>query len=683
MIRRCGCPDASPSSICGLVDGSLRRYVKDESLVNVNEMEKELLISLSMVSKRIHMWTHQFDCDSEQEIVSVQVADERCLANIVSILVLFLTSENQFIRHLTGNVLVAIFGYLDKIGHKWAEFLQLLWVTVEMATSNIHFNSSAPSSAGFNSIHADRQLKTCYPLTRDDTDIEIFVLLLRPRLISTKFFMLTSLLQVLRNVLKSLKREDSDHIDVYMYHGVSSLSKLPWNLLNQICTDQTNGGVDSAESKGVFLGTLLQLICSLVEQNIVKEDMGSSFHDFPLLAKVIDLIPELLSCCFTGHVDHNRTCVSQYLRHKSLMLMIRLSSHINKQYSTLISWLLLLQKYFKDIISQPISKRNKDCDICLEESPFLSSMMDKERAHNLSTYHLQRQAIFLLFRCSFNLISLSKENFEECACGQTHSCSTCEEKSSKELYLVSSISGIPEWLRLQFSFVSCENYSNNCCNFIISFLQLFMDEDDLLFEVLLQLLDVASPIWTEQYYKIVKSVEELNEGQLFHLPSIMNPVHLFHLFLSELQYDHLVLLDYLISKDTGLTCLQYLLRCLRLICNSWNTFVEFDKSGTEMSQPSLKKRKTNVNNQKCQGNTQLLLLKGLDNIMACPKRNKKSLKLGGMHKPGGYCAYQDAKKCLLSLKKTLEDLHRKNLFPYNPSALIKSFSRFEQLCQTQ
>ncbi|KAK1317811.1 hypothetical protein QJS10_CPA05g01530 [Acorus calamus] len=357
MIRRCGCPDASPSSICGLVDGSLRRYV---------------------------------------------VADERCLANIISILVLFLTSENRFIRHLTGNVLVAIFGYLDKIGHKWAEFLQLLWVTVEMAASNIHFDSAAPSSAGFNSIHADGQLKTCYLLTRDDTDIEIFVSLLRPRLIRMKFFMLTSLLQVLRNVLKSLKRKDSDHIDVYMYHGVSSLSKLPWNLLNQICADQTNGGVDSAESKGVFFGTLLQLICSLAEQNIVKEDMGSSFHDFPLLAKVIDLIPELLSCCFTGHVDHNRTCVSQYLRHKSL--------------------------------------------------------------------------------------------------------------------------------------------------------------DDLLFEVLLQLLDVASPIWTEQYYKIVKSVEELNEGQLFHLPSIMNPVHLFHLFLSELQFDHLVLLDYLISKDTGLTCLQYLLR---------------------------------------------------------------------------------------------------------------------------
>ncbi|XLS86498.1 hypothetical protein HN51_036664, partial [Arachis hypogaea] len=41
-------------------------------------------------------------------------------------------------------------------------------------------------------------------------------------------------------------------------------------------------------------------------------------------------------------------------------------------------------------------------------------------------------------------------------------------------------------------------------------------------------------------------------------------LHLFHLFLSEasvnIHYDHQVLLDYLISKDTGISCAKYLLR---------------------------------------------------------------------------------------------------------------------------
>lgn len=32
--------------------------------------------------------------------------------------------------------------------------------------------------------------------------------------------------------------------------------------------------------------------------------------------------------------------------------------------------------------------------------------------------------------------------------------------------------------------------------------------------------------------------------------------------------------------------------------------------------------------------------------------------------------FQEAKECLLSLKTSIESLHQKNLFPYNPKALL-------------
>ncbi|KAF6177049.1 hypothetical protein GIB67_015924 [Kingdonia uniflora] len=60
---------------------------------------------------------------------------------------------------------------------------------------------------------------------------------------------------------------------------------------------------------------------------------------------------------------------------------------------------------------------------------------------------------------------------------------------------------------------------------------------------------------------------------------------------SRVHYDHLVLLDYLISKDTGIQCLQYLLRCLRLHNQSQHLFWEVLACGDETSWPSCKIRK--------------------------------------------------------------------------------------------
>nr|CAB3446333.1 unnamed protein product [Digitaria exilis] len=90
--------------------------------------------------------------------------------------------------------------------------------------------------------------------------------------------------------------------------------------------------------------------------------------------------------------------------------------------------------------------------------------------------------------------------------------------------------------------------------------------DDMLFGILLQLLD-APLIFQEICNLFVQTGRdnmrstELIAAKL--LSSILYPVHLFHLLLFLLHYDHMVLVDYLISKDVGVHCAQYLLSLAR------------------------------------------------------------------------------------------------------------------------
>lgn len=58
------------------------------------------------------------------------------------------------------------------------------------------------------------------------------------------------------------------------------------------------------------------------------------------------------------------------------------------------------------------------------------------------------------------------------------------------------------------------------------------------------------------------------------LVDTLHPLRLFHGFLSMIAYDHLVLVDYLISADTGSRFLRYLLQHLTLAVNSWPSILQ-------------------------------------------------------------------------------------------------------------
>ncbi|KAK7848800.1 hypothetical protein CFP56_004277 [Quercus suber] len=178
--------------------------------------------------------------------------------------------------------------------------------------------------------------------------------------------------------------------------------------------------------------------------------------------------------------------------------------------------------------------------------------------------------------------------------------------------------------------------------------------DDILFKMLLQLLGI--PFCTEQqYHKEKGTFQDVNED---------NPSHV-----SNLHYDHEVLLDYLISKDIGISCAEYLLRCLRIICDSWSLFVEFLLNWKDINQSSCKKRKVSLDGSNFGADVTPMLVKNNGIITSQEKEYERDHRYGSQHyitKP-----FEEAKECLLSLRNSVESLHKKNLFPYNPTVLLK------------
>lgn len=95
---------------------------------------------------------------------------------------------------------------------------------------------------------------------------------------------------------------------------------------------------------------------------------------------------------------------------------------------------------------------------------------------------------------------------------------------------------------------------------------------------------------------------------------------------------------------------------MRLVCGSWQIFVEC------LCISQLSYTKTTKDN----GNANLNLN---DKLTWGLKRNK----VGEKRKVIVRSSFEDAKECLFCLKTSIEDLHEKSLFPYNPSALLRRY----------
>ncbi|TYJ99475.1 uncharacterized protein E5676_scaffold123G00400 [Cucumis melo var. makuwa] len=154
------------------------------------------------------------------------------------------------------------------------------------------------------------------------------------------------------------------------------------------------------------------------------------------------------------------------------------------------------RKRFQNLLLLPKLELESSSDTSLEDSPLIVSYFGDKCSP--CSLHLRRLAVFLFLRCSLSFTC--KQTTEKCDPSTflaTSDDCTCSKKGILELY---------KWLLGNLPtniFLDTNMYAKNCTKFASSFLQLYMHE---------------------------------------------------------LNYDHEMLLDYLMSKDAGTCCLEYLLR---------------------------------------------------------------------------------------------------------------------------
>ncbi|XVF17754.1 hypothetical protein REPUB_Repub10bG0150900 [Reevesia pubescens] len=646
--------DSEFSSLCRLINDSLHPFTESENISLSKEEEKKLLLILSQVSNEIQ---RLIATTNTSPLLNPNSQNHQFLPKAISHLITLLTLESRYIQHLAGNVLVALSEFVASSGKNWELLIRSLCICFKLSISNISSCSFEPSITGFGG---------------SDSDLLSLVVLFKPKLKNASLFTVAGVIRILRNILKFLKEEcDDEVVQVFLSSISVCILNLPWDSMDEIFGG--NGG-EKDELRTVFLGNFVQFLCSLVEQFSYLEGLDDSLDKHVILSKIINLVPKLLYWSLGKKGKCVNTCISRYFRHKLLVMMIRLSFQIPLDCLVLVSWLQLLHVYFQELLCQPLTEVENQGD-CLEDSPFMLSISDGE-VHSMHSHHLRRQAIFLFLRCSFSLINLGKDTSKHCPSAAVKSCMGFEAISDLSCYgrekgLVELYAWLSEHLSIDM-LVDHETYMEKCINFSFSFLKLYVPEDDILFKLLLQLLSVQA-CEEQQFLKERWPSLDVRKDVLFHVSNIFDPIHLFHLFLAELHYDHQVLLDYLISKDTGISFAEYLLRCLRMVCDSWQTFTEFSAYGEVKNQPSSKRRKISSES------SNLKIEPSSESAKIIPLYLEKKFK-DDLEYRYGEEAYEQAKECLLSLKKSVENLHLKNLFPYNPEVLLKRLTRFQDLC---
>lgn len=180
------------------------------------------------------------------------------------------------------------------------------------------------------------------------------------------------------------------------------------------------------------------------------------------------------------------------------------------------------------------------------------------------------------------------------------------------------------------------------------------------------------PFYLEHQTIKNEPLAEAKDRPLFIASDLFNPINLFHLFLAEIHYDHQVLLDYLISKDTGSSCAEYLLRSLRIVCNSWSLFIKFPGVEEGLNQLCPKRQRVLIDSTDLKDGR-------ISSLEQCNE--------GHAHGRKGYKNYRlsfvAARDCLVSLRTSINRLNQKNLFPYNPQVLLRRLTSFEELCFKQ
>eukprot|EP00249_Psilotum_nudum_P009901 c22224_g1_i2 orf=3-1157(+) len=375
-----------------------------------------------------------------------------------------------------------------------------------------------------------------------------------------------------------------------------------------------------------------------------------------LLNHIESFLPALASFSLAEHdCLLSESCMSTFLRHKYLMLLFRISRWCTGRSALSVMCLETLRSHAPDLLCLALFQSRTPPKSLLFESPFAFSLLHSRGLNDgsIPKCHLQRRAIYVVFK---SVLSLRKVA-DECKngpskdapgdhLGQTKECGSSEMITEAEKHALQAEEWLIDWLLMQIDLVG-DISSYKLCDvansLASSFLQRFMDEDDVMLQMLLELfnLPILSSFAVHQ-----------NESHSL-LFATLKPLRLFAAFLSVVHYDHTVIIDYLISNNTGILCLQYLLRCLHIVGSTWPEFVCMSTTRKENRSaevtPSLQ-----IHDVK----TTHLVFGQRINMMK------------------GAC-------CLVSLKLAIDRMQEKSLFPYNATPLLKRLQLVQQLWQRE
>ncbi|XP_073065235.1 uncharacterized protein [Primulina eburnea] len=661
--------------LCGFLDVALRPFSHLGAEFLSQETEKELLIALSQVFTQVKKWTHQlgsqskFDPDEELDLSNSgdsYLDNRHCLAKIIGDLVFLLAVNNPYAQHLVGNTLLASSKFVIASGSSWKIFMHLLCFFLELTISST-LSSSRKASA--------------LPTKISNYGLSIPNWLLTSKPESAKWYVVTAIIRVLRNILKYLKQDGGGkNMKVYLDSVGSLLLNVSWDFLSEIivdCNAEALRGSDkdvSLHSKLVhprememLCGNLLQFLCSFVDQiDEVDDGVRPSAH----ICQINDLVLKLVDCCHDKLQNLNHISILQYSRHKILMLMVKLSSQrYSQRYVKDIIWIHLIHKYFEDLLFQPLSGGKPDETSSVEDSPFCSSISEPGKLDMLS-HHLQRLATFVFLKFSLNLVSSKENSDKQCTHEDLRLCLTSDRSLDSEYCAkCQGLSDLQKWLQVHVpadTFMYNKLHFDRYVRFTRSFLQLYIHEDDILFQMLLQFF--CLPFNPKHQFTESEALLTVKNHKFFLASLLFNPLHLFHLFLAEILYDHQVLLDYLISGDTGSSCAEYLLRSLRLVCDSWDLFLEFPGVEEGLSRSNSKRQKVLVDSSALQEAVSPANIDAQISGSIKQEHNKHRL------------PFLAARDCLISLRISIESLNQRNLFPYNPQVLLRRLFQFEELC---
>ena len=228
-------------------------------------------------------------------------------------------------------------------------------------------------------------------------------------------------MELLCNILKLGQFISDECADVYLDIADTYIVDVAWILLHKLSLGETIYTLNSSSEidplslrnkaphyveRELVLGSLLQILCSLVHVIVSKNgevEGGNILNQWPMVAKVNELIPAFSIQVLAPHSHSCHDCISDFLRHKLLMLMIRISDCFLQKPCTFILWLDLLWKHAADLLGYSLPDREIH-EISLVGSLFWTSLHHCNKDSVTCKHHLQSHAIYFLFKCSLILI---------------------------------------------------------------------------------------------------------------------------------------------------------------------------------------------------------------------------------------------------------------------------------------